>query len=133
MTYVVDANAIIAVLNNEPGADVVERLLIPSGTIAYAHAVNICEVFYGVLRATDEPTAQKALTDIASLGIQIRSDLDDSFWQDIGRIKARHRLSLADGFAVALARRVGCELVTSDHHELEPLTQAGVCLVNFFR
>ncbi len=133
MTYVIDANAMIAVLNNEIGADVVEKLLTPKGTIAYAHAVNICEVFYGVLRATDEATAQKALADIASLGIQTRADMDDPFWQDIGRIKASHRLSLADGFAVALARRVGCELVTSDHHELKPLAQAGVFLVNFFR
>lgn len=133
MTYVIDANAIIAVLNNEQGADVVERLLTPKGTIAYVHAVNVCEVFYGVLRATDETTAQKALTDIASLGIQTRADMDDPFWQDIGRIKASHRLSLADGFAVALARRVGCELVTADHHELEPLAQAGVCAINFFR
>ena len=133
MIYVMDANAMIAVLNNEPGADVVEKLLTPKGTIAYAHAVNICEVFYGVLRATDEATAQKALTDIVSLGIQTRADMDDPFWQDIGRIKANHRLSLADGFAVALARRVGCELVTSDHHELEALAQAGICMINFFR
>ena len=123
----------MAVLNNEPGADVVEKLLTPNGTIAYAHAVNICEVFYGVLRATDEVTAKRALADIALLGIQTRADMDDLFWQDIGRIKASHRLSLADGFAVALARRVGCELITSDHHELDPIAQTGVCLVNFFR
>ncbi len=133
MIYVIDANAMIAVLNGEPGADVVENLLAPQGVTAYAHAVNICEVFYGVLRTGTENDAQEALKDIQSLGIQTRADMDDQFWQDIGRIKATHRLSLADAFAVALARKLNGELVTSDHHELEPLAQAGVCKINFFR
>src|SRR5262245_57677071 len=133
MTYVIDANAIIALLNDEPGADVVEKLLAQKDTIASAHAVNICEVFYNILRAGTEDDAQEALEDIRALGIRTRADMDDQFWQDIGRIKAAHRLSLADAFAVALARRVNCELVTSDHHELEPLAQAGVCKINFFR
>lgn len=45
MIYVLDANAMIAVLNDEAGADIVEGLLIKDDTTAYAHAVNVCEVF----------------------------------------------------------------------------------------
>ncbi|MGH9938712.1 MAG: PIN domain-containing protein [Blastocatellia bacterium] len=133
MTYVIDANAIIALLNDEPGADAVEKLLAAKNAVAYAHAVNICEVFYNILRTGTEDNAQEALADIRALGIRTSADMDDQFWQDTGRIKAAHRLSLADAFAVALARRVNGELVTSDHHELEPIAQAGVCKINFFR
>lgn len=133
MIYVLDANAMIAVLKGEPGADVVERLLTPKGTVAYAHAVNVCEVFYGFLRGGTEAEAQDALADIRALGVQTRADMDEQFWQQIGRIKASHRLSLADAFAVALTQRVSGELITSDHHELDPLAAASVCSITFFR
>lgn len=133
MIHVIDANAMIAVLNGEPGADVIENLLTAQGATAYAHAINVCEVFYGILRNGTESDAQEDLKDIRSLGIQMRVDMDDQFWQEVGRVKAAHRLSLADAFAVALTRRVNGELVTSDHHELEPIAQAGICGINFFR
>lgn len=51
MIYVLDANAMITLLNGEPGADEVERLLLEPGAIAAAHAVNVCEVFYDSLAA----------------------------------------------------------------------------------
>jgi predicted nucleic acid-binding protein len=131
--YVLDANAMIAILYDEPGADVVEGILKQQDAMCYAHAINLCEVFYGVMRSNDMSKAQASVSGLRALGIQTRDDMDDSFWQDAGRIKASHRLSLADAFAVALARRINGELVTSDHHELEPLAQAGVCKINFFR
>ncbi len=133
MVYVLDANAMIAMLYDEPGADVVESLLKQQGAVCWAHAINLCEVFYAVVRSNGESKAQASLAGLKALGIRTRADMDDQFWQDAGRIKAAHRLSLADAFAVALARKVNGELVTSDHHELDPLAQAGVCQINFFR
>ncbi len=46
MIYVLDACAMIAYLNDEPGADVVEAAMIDPMNQCYAHAVNLCEVFY---------------------------------------------------------------------------------------
>jgi hypothetical protein len=42
-------------------------------------------------------------------------------------------VSLADCFAMALANRVQAELVTSDHHEFDPIAQNGICSIQFIR
>ena len=133
MTYILDANAMIAILNDEPGAELLGRILSPKGTVRYAHAINVCEVFYDALRESGEDKAQEALADIQSLGIETRSDMDDELWQSAGRVKASHRISLADAFAIAFTLKVNGRLLTSDHHELDALASAGVCPITFFR
>ena len=42
---VLDAGAMIANLRDEPGADVVERILLDTDALCIAHAVNLCEVY----------------------------------------------------------------------------------------
>ncbi len=84
MIYVLDANAMIALLYDELGADVVEGILKQQGSTCYAHAINLCEVFYGVVRSNDMGKAQASLAGLKALGIQTRYDMDDSFWQDAG-------------------------------------------------
>ncbi len=122
----------IAFLRNEPGAEVVESFLITETCMA--HAVNVCEVYYDFLRASDEQTAEQTVSDLISLEITIREDMDISFWQDVGKLKAAvRRISLADCFAVALAKRTASEIVTSDHHEFDPLAETGICRVFFIR
>ena len=60
--------------------------------------------------------------------------MDIDFWQEAGELKAIHkRVSLADCCAITLAKRLDAELVTSDHHELDTLTDLGVCKITFFR
>lgn len=59
--------------------------------------------------------------------------MDTDFWQDVGDLKADHSVSLADCVCMALAHRLGVEVVTSDRHEMEPLASAGVCRVRFIR
>ncbi len=67
-------------------------------------------------------------------GVLVRADFDEAFWQEAGRLKAVHRrVSLADCFGLTLTERTGGTFVTSDHHELEPLAQAGICSISFFR
>ena len=41
----------IAYLNDEPGAEVVEATLIEPANQCLAHAINLCEVFYQFHRA----------------------------------------------------------------------------------
>jgi PIN domain nuclease of toxin-antitoxin system len=133
MIYVFDANAMIAFLNDEPGADVVEGLLTEPGATIYAHAVNLAEVFYWSVRNEGEAKALLAYTGMRAVGIQPRADMDEAFWQDAAGYKAIHRMSLADAFAIALTNRVDGELITSDHHELDPVAAAGICPIRFFR
>jgi predicted nucleic acid-binding protein len=133
MIYVFDANAMIALLNDEPGADVVSDILTQPDATIYAHAINLAEVFYWSIRYEDEAQALLAYAGLQALGIQTRNDMDEEFWQTAAGVKAAHKMALADAFAIALTNRVDGELITSDHHELDAAAAAGVCQINFFR
>jgi PIN domain nuclease of toxin-antitoxin system len=129
---VIDASALIAFLRDEPGADVVEDAL--SAQKCYAHALNLCEVYYDFLRASNQDAAEAAISDLLDLGIEDRTDMDSEFWRDVGGLKAVYRrVSLADCCALALARRLGARLVTADRHEFEPILTAGISQIEFIR
>jgi predicted nucleic acid-binding protein len=134
MPKVMDASALIAYLRGEQGAEIVESVLMDRNNECTAHAINLCEVFYEFMRAENEETALNAIADLSSVGLVIRNDMDFPFWQTAARIKAKYRrVSLADCLAIALADRLGCEIVTSDHHEFDALVDQGVCRVMFIR
>jgi len=134
MIYVLDSSAMIALANNEPGASVVAELLKDQQHECCAHAINLCEVYYDAIRRSSELQASNIITELAGLGVIERCDFDTVFWQHVGRLKALHRrVSLADCCALALTLRIGGQLVTSDHHELDALAAAGVCPIQFFR
>lgn len=98
-----------------------------------AHAVNLCEVYYDFHRAAGESAADGAIADMRTLGLVERGDFDEAFWKEVGKLKARGKISLADCCAVALANRVGGTLLTSDHHELDAVAAGGVCGITFIR
>lgn len=134
MIYVLDACAMIAWLRNEPGDVVVDLAIRDVNSQCLAHAINLCEVFYDAFRKVDETHAQSVIKDLQSVRVTERNDLDQSFWQEAGRLKAIYRkISLADCCAVVLTNRVGGTLLTSDHHELDPLAAQGVCPITFIR
>jgi PIN domain nuclease of toxin-antitoxin system len=85
--YVFDACALIAFLFREDGAAVVDGLLINQESSSLAHAVNLCEVYYDVLRRHDAITARLALEKLQVLGVQTRSDLEVEFIEQVGRLK----------------------------------------------
>lgn len=127
-----DACAMIAYLRGEDGADVVEERLIGPEECT-AHAVNLCEVYYDFLRAQDKGWARLAIRVLEKDGVLVREDIDRDFWQEVGKYKAAHRVSLADCFAIALANRNGARVVTTDHHEFGPIKEQGICEVEFIR
>lgn len=134
MIYVIDSSAMIAFLRNEIGAGNIAAILTNPGIEAYAHVLNLCEVFYDFARSGGEAAAKSAVTELLDVGVIERDDLDVDFWQQAGNLKAIYRrVSLADCFALALTLRLGGELITSDHHELDALAVAGVCPIKFFR
>ena len=127
MIYILDASAIIAYLRGEPGADAVSAILIDPSHVCLARALNLCEVYYDFYRSNGETAARDAVRDVLALGVQLRSDLSIDFWQMAGALKATvRRISLADCFAVALAQATGGSVLTSDHHEFDPLAEASV-------
>ena len=131
---VLDASALVAYIKKEDGAIVVESLLDDPGSTCFAHSVNLCEVYYEVIRElSGEPTASQTIADLFAAGVIEADDMDRSFWQSVGQLKAGGRISLADCFCIALAIRVGGRVVTSDHHEFDRLVPLRLCPILFIR
>src|SRR5437016_4172257 len=105
MIYVLDASGMIAYLRDEPGGEVIERALLDTGSQCLAHAINLCEVFYDFHRAGGESIALNAISDLIAAGVIERSDFDQAFWQEAGRLKARGKISIADCCCIALTVR----------------------------
>lgn len=147
MIAVLDSSAMIAWLNDEPEAEMVEAILAQveeEGAEIYAHSVNLAEVFYHVCQDQDEDAAEEAITILKDAGAVERSDIDGVFWREMSRLIAaarqlpkasggRENLALGDAFGVALANRLGADFVTKDRTEIEPLEGAGLVSVQFIR
>ncbi len=131
--YVLDACAMIAYLRKEIGAEVVQKIIVDPKNILYAHAINLCEVYYDFWRVGGESAAEQAIEDLLLLGVIERNDFDTEFWKEIGRLKAQNKASLADFCAIALTNKLNGTILTSDHHEFDKLAQDAVCSIQFIR
>jgi PIN domain nuclease of toxin-antitoxin system len=124
--YVLDACALLALLRDEDGSDVVAGI-IDEATIGvseiFIHKVNLLEVYYDIYRSVSKNVADDVLDEVNSNPIRIISDINDSIFKEAGRLKASYRVSLADTFALATASMTGATLLTSDHHEMDKLEQ----------
>lgn len=130
---ILDANAMIAFLRDEPGADVVERVLLDKNIRVFAHSINLCEVYYDTIRFSNQNAAERAIKTLNDLGVIERPDFDQGFWKEVGRLKAQHRASLADFCGVVLANRLNGVFLTADHHEFDKIAQDAVCSIQFIR
>jgi uncharacterized protein with PIN domain len=129
---VFDAGAIIAYLQDEPGAGEVRELLETQRCLV--HVINLCEVYYDLMRRSGQEVADGLESVITAAGFEIHSALPTTLWQQAGRLKAEmRRISLADCFAIAFALGEQGTCVTTDHHELDPVAAAGLCPIRFIR
>lgn len=122
---VLDACAVIAAQQHEPGGDRLMALLYQPETHAVIHALNLCEVYYDHLRRNPQGRLETLLDELANWEVVIEHDIGLHLMRRAGEIKAQwRRVSLADCVAMALAEQRGGELVTTDHHEFDPLFAA---------
>ena len=134
MMYVLDASAVIAMLKGETGGRVVDALLAETADACAIHVVNLCEVFYDLVRLMGVESARAVIAETSRTGIVIREDTDTEFWQRAGLHKAEiKRVSLADCFCMALAERLDAEIITADRHEFGPVSEQGLCRARFIR
>lgn len=132
--YVFDACAVIALLQEEAGASIVVDLLQTEDQRCLVHAINVCEVYYDIYRREGEEIADGVKEILEGYGFELVEEVPPDLWKAAGKIKgAWKRVSLADCFALALSIAESGTLVTSDHHELDPLAQAKVCPIRFIR
>jgi len=125
MTVIVlDACAMLAVLSDESGADIVENAYDKAASgevVLMMHSVNLLEVYYELFRAYGKERADEIHDEIIRLPIRIVHEISDDIFMTAGRLKASYKISLADSFALAQALAIGGELLTSDHHEFGPI------------
>lgn len=113
--FVLDAFALLALFQNEPGADRVTEVLERgrTGASVAVAAVNFAEVLYRLERKHGEHGASNAQAVVIASGIDI-VPCDAALGIRAARHKARNPISLADCFAVALAEQTRATVVTGD-------------------
>jgi predicted nucleic acid-binding protein len=113
---VLDSFALIAYFRDEPGAEMMENLLVAASRKDSSFLmtdVNYAEVKYSIVRKDGVEGWAECANILQGLPIQFVSttrELADS----AADFKARFKLSLADAFAAALAKEKKAELVTGD-------------------
>lgn len=107
---VIDASALLALLNDEPGADVVAEAL-PQGIIS---AVNLSEV---VAKLCDAGMPEKAIHQaLQPLGIEIVPFDEEQAYQ-AGLLRTSTQdfgISLGDRACLSLAKKLGIDALTAD-------------------
>jgi uncharacterized protein len=115
-TYVLDASAVLDLLENGPGAERVEKILTAAerrDTTVAMSVINWGEVFYNVWQHHGEEAARRAIADLSRLPLEI-IPVEQEQALKAGEIKALHKLSFVDCIAGALAELQNSILVTAD-------------------
>ncbi len=122
--YVFDSFALLAHLQDEPGAARVRVVLSQAArqqAQVYLSVVNYGEVVYITEREQGLTAAQSMIAAVDQLPIQI-VDADRALTFAAAHLKAHHPISYADAFAVALSQQLGWTLLTGDP-ELRSVTR----------
>jgi len=130
--YNLDACALIALLQEEPGADKVADVLNSADNDeaeVVMHKVNFLEVYYDAYRSRGKDQANLMWTEFNKLPVSINAEISDEIFSEAGRLKASYKISFADSFALAQAIVFDGELLTADHHEFDVID--GIEPVNF--
>ncbi len=116
VSVVFDSWPLLAWIRNEASASRVDELLDQAerGELLLSMSwINAGEVFYMLVRKHSQKVADEFLTRLPSLPIRLVLP-DELAVLESAKLKASRRISYANAFAVALARREAAVLVTGD-------------------
>jgi PIN domain nuclease of toxin-antitoxin system len=122
--YVLDACALIALLQDEPGADkVVSAINAANNGEAdiFMHKINLLEVYYDAFRSRGKDQADLMLSHVIKCPVEVNAEITNEIFHEAGRLKASYGISLADSIALAQALVIGGELLTADHHDFDTI------------
>ena len=114
--FTLDTSALVAYLEDEPGADRVQDILFRSdrGSVrVFASFMTYMEVLYGVWRCRGEREAKGAYLRLKALPME-RMSQNERLLVTAARIKASCPLSVADAWIAATARETSSTLVHKD-------------------
>jgi predicted nucleic acid-binding protein len=115
-TKVLDSYAVMAFLEDEPGADLVRGLILKAeeGSLKLLMSVvNLGEVWYSIARTTSRETADQYVREIQGMAIET-VDADWPLTRQAAAFKAAGNIAYGDCFAAALAKDRKADLVTGD-------------------
>ncbi|MEX2162295.1 MAG: type II toxin-antitoxin system VapC family toxin [Anaerolineales bacterium] len=115
-TKVLDAYALLAFLEDEPGADAVRDLILKAEnrkTKLLMTTVNLGEVWYSIARRSSPTTADEYVQEIETMAIEI-VDADWILTRQAALYKVAGKIAYGDCFAAALSKIRKAELVTGD-------------------
>src|SRR5215216_6321408 len=113
---ILDAFAIMTFLHDEPGAQIVEDLILGAQESKVQLAVcvvNLGEVYYSISRSMSSENAESYVQQIQSMPIEI-VNVDWALTRQAALYKTKVNISYADCFAAALAKLRKGEVVTGD-------------------
>ena len=116
MNRVLDAHALLAYFEKQPGHEIVQAALtraVEKDSFIQMTTVNFGEVYHVILRELGQQKADEIERIIRTLPIEI-IDVDIDLAKEAACFMAKYKLSYADCFAAALAKLRKAELVTSD-------------------
>ena len=116
--YVLDTSAILTLIEDEPGADRVQTIL-GEGQVGLPWVV-LLETTYITRQEQGEAEANLRYALLKELPVTIGWEIDEPLLLTAARLKATHRISLADAMIAAYAIRQVATLVHKDP-EYEPL------------
>lgn len=118
--FVLDSFAILALVEDEPGAQAVADIVGDETAQLYMSVVNLGEVYYIISRKRGERAAEEVVRGVMEEESLTLAQVTWPRAKEAARIKAAGGLSYADAFALGLAREVGGPVVTGDP-ELRPV------------
>jgi len=113
---VLDSYAVLAWIQDEPGAQLIEDLLYRAQSNQedlLMNMINLGEVFYRCARVKDLPFARDMLEKVKLLPLKIVSCSDDLVLK-AAEIKAEFPIAYADALALATAIRENARILTGD-------------------
>lgn len=135
--FVLDACALIAYFAKEDGSEIIrdifKQAIDDKHTHIFMNKVNLLEVYYDVIKSYSVREADKMLKIVEVMPIKIVRELDDLVMKKAGLLKSKYRISLADSIALAENMVRNGELVSSDHHEFEPIVKSENIKIKWFR
>jgi predicted nucleic acid-binding protein len=110
--YVLDTSALLTLIEDEDGSARVEALLRQPSTIIVW--ISLLEVAYITRQERDAAEADHRYALLKALPVTLLWTMDEPTLLTAARIKAAHRLSLADTIIAAYALQTGATLVHKD-------------------
>jgi predicted nucleic acid-binding protein len=127
--FVLDSYALLALMEDEPGAQVVADIILDEAEEPYLSVINLGEVYYVVMRRQGEAAAAEMVRGVRQ---EEKLVIAEASWPRVkaaARLKAGGGLAYADAFVLGLAQELGACLVTGDPELQTAAARIGVELL----